>query len=290
MENTPQKTPVEQVDDYKPYDKRRLSYAGTFTNPWKVNSIRAIEWLTGKIRLLTLIRRYEREGVKTGRQFWADCLRIMGIELTTPQAELDLIPREGPIILVANHPRGLVDGLVIAELMARVRDDYKILTRSLLTGIPEIEKYMLPVAFPHEPNAQRLNIEMRKKSMEQLANGGMVMLFPAGSVACSETWFGEAIEAEWNPFTAKMIKRSGATVVPVFFPGRNTRAYQIANRVSTTIRQGLLLHEVVDALNTPQRPVVGAPIGPEELSKWDDNPRGMMAWLREHTLSLAHKG
>lgn len=289
MEETRQQTPAETDPNYKPYDKRRLSYAGTFTNPWKVNAIRTIEWLTGKLTLLRLIRRYEREGVNSGRQFWADCLRIMGIDLQTPQAELDLIPKEGPIILVANHPRGLVDGLVIAELMARVRDDYKILTRSLLTGIPEIEKYMLPVAFPHEPNAQKLNIDMRKKSMEQLAGGGMVMLFPAGSVACSETLFGEAIEAEWNPFTAKMIKRSGATVVPVFFPGRNTRAYQIANLVSTTVRQGLLLHEVVDALNTPQRPVVGEPIGPEKLAEWDGNPRGMMNWLREHTLDLQHR-
>jgi len=289
VEDTRNQMQAELGDDYKPYDKRRLSYAGTFTNPWKVNSIRAIEWMTGKITLLRLIRQYEREGVNAGRQFWADCLRIMGIDLQTPQAELDLIPREGPIILVANHPRGLVDGLVIAELMARVRDDYKILTRSLLTGIPEIERYMLPVAFPHEPNAQRLNIDMRKRSMEHLAQGGMVMLFPAGSVACSETWFGDVIEAEWNPFTAKMIKRSRATVLPVFFPGRNTRAYQIANRVSTTVRQGLLLHEVVDALNTPQRPVVGAPIPPEEMAQWDNNPRGMMTWLREHTLALADK-
>ncbi|MGV6811155.1 MAG: lysophospholipid acyltransferase family protein [Brevirhabdus sp.] len=289
MEDTRLKTQAEAGDDYKPYDKRRLSYAGTFTNPWKVNTIRTIEWLTGKITLLKLIRQYEREGVSSGRQFWADCLRIMGIDLLTPQVELDLIPKQGPVILVANHPRGLVDGLVIAELMSRVRDDYKILTRSLLTGIPEIEKYMLPVAFPHEPNAQRLNIDMRKKSMEQLANGGMVMLFPAGSVACSETWFGDAIEQEWNPFTAKMIKRSGATVVPVYFPGRNTRAYQIANRVSATVRQGLLLHEVVDALNTSQRPVVGEPISPEELAKWDSNPRGMMTWLREHTLEMKNR-
>jgi putative hemolysin len=98
--------------------------------------------------------------------------------------------------------------------------------------------------------------------------------------------FGPVIEAEWNPFTAKLIQRSGAQVVPIFFPGQNSRAYQIANQISVTLRQGLLLHEVVHSLNRPQRPVVGKPITRDEIAAWSDNPRGFVAWLRERTLSL----
>jgi putative hemolysin len=98
--------------------------------------------------------------------------------------------------------------------------------------------------------------------------------------------FGPAIEQEWNPFTAKMIQRSGATVVPIRFSGQNSRVYQIANQISTTLRQGLLLHEVVHALNKPQRPIVGEPIAAEDVERWADNPRGFMAWLRERTLAL----
>ncbi len=274
----------------KPYDGRRLSYAGTFTNPWKAGTIRAIEWLTAKPQLLFLIRKFEAQGVVAGQEFFERALRIMKIELQTPAEQIARIPREGPVVVVANHPHGLTDGLVMAVLVGRVRTDYQILTRSLLTGIPEIEQFMLPVAFPHEENSQRLNIEMRKKAMQQLEKGGVIVLFPAGSVATSEGYFGPAVESEWNPFTAKMILKSGATVLPIYFPGQNTRAYQIANRLSSTLRQSLLLYEVKKSLRRPQAPSIGEPIGRDEIEPWMDNPRAFMAWLRERTLSLRDGG
>lgn len=272
--------------DYVPYKKQKLSYANTFTNPFKVGVIRVMEWFTGKIPLLRLIRQFESEGVVSGQGFFTRCLTLMQIDVLTPAAQIAKIPPTGPMIVVANHPHGLVDGLVLAELIGKVREDYKILTRSLLTGIPEIEQFMLPVAFPHEKNSQRLNINMRKEAMAHLKNGGVIVLFPAGVVASSKTLFGPAVEAEWNPFTAKMIQRSGATVVPIYFPGRNTRTYLIANRISATIRQGLLLHEVVHSLKKPQSPIVGEPIKPDEMDEWSKNPRGFMAWLRDKTLAL----
>jgi len=272
--------------DYVPYKRQKLSYANTFTNPFKVLVIRVMEWMTGKIPLLRLIRQFEREGVVSGQAFFTRALQLMQIDVTTPEDQIAMIPPNGPLIVVANHPHGLVDGLVLAELIGKVREDYKILTRSLLTGIPEIEKFMLPVAFPHEANSQRLNINMRKEAMAHLKNGGVIVLFPAGVVASSETLFGPALEAEWNPFTAKMIQRSGATLVPIFFPGRNSRTYLIANRISATLRQGLLLHEVVHSLKKPQAPIVGKSISPPEMEEWSKNPRGFMAWLRDKTLAL----
>ena len=272
--------------DYVPYKKQRLSYANTFPNPFKSFIIRAMEWFTGKIPLLRLIRKFEKEGVVSGQAFFTRTLQIMQIEVQTPKEQIAKIPSTGPVIIVANHPHGLVDGLVLAELIGKVREDYKILTRSLLTGIPEIEKFMLPVAFPHEENSQRLNINMRKEAMAHLKDAGVIVLFPAGVVAASKTFFGPVIEAEWNPFTAKMILRSGATVVPVYFPGRNSRTYQIANKISATLRQGLLLHEVVHSLKKPQSPIIGEPISPAEIASWSNNPRGFMDWLRGKTLVL----
>ena len=269
-----------------PYDKRRLSYANTFTNPWKANTIRALEWMTGKLPLIRLVRRFEREGVPEGQAFWAQALRIMRIELQTPAEQIARIPREGPVIVVANHPHGLVDGMILAELIGRVRTDYRILTRSLLTGVQEIAEFMIPVPFPHEENAREQSLEMRATAMEHLKRGGVIALFPSGVVASSDSLFGAAIEAVWNPFTAKMIQRSGATVVPIYFPGQNSRAYQIANRLSPTLRQGLLIHEVIHACGRPQRPVVGTPISPEEVRGWSGNQREFVASLRARTLAL----
>ncbi len=122
--------------------------------------------------------------------------------------------------------------------------------------------------------------------MKQLADGGVVVLFPSGVVMRSKTMFGPPVEAEWNLFTAKMIQKSGAVVVPIYFPGSNSRVYHIANKISPTLRQGLLLREVVHSLNKPQKPVVGHAIGREVIEDWAGNPRGFMAWLRQTTLDL----
>lgn len=283
------KSPDAYDPNNAPYDKRKLSYAGTFTNPVQAFLIRAIEWPTGKIRLLRKIRKFERMGPAHGHQFWVQARKLMGIDLQTPAEQIARIPEKGPVIIVANHPHGLVDGMMLAELVGRVRDDYKILTRSLLTGVDEVAQYMLPVPFPHEDDSFQKSLNMRKASMKHLADGGVIVLFPSGSVATSETMFGPAIEGEWNPFTAKMIQRSGATVLPVFFGGQNSRVYQIANRVSATIRQGLLIHEVAHSFNKPQAPIIGHPIPAEEISERASNPREFMAWLRRYTLDLAHR-
>ena len=268
------------------YDMRRLSYAGTFTNPFKAGTIRTIEWLTAKVTLLRLIREFERTGAPVGSPFWPKAIRQMGIRIDTPPEEIARIPRTGPVVVVANHPSGLVDGMIMAEMVNRVRSDFRILTRSLLTGIPEVEEFMIPVPFPHEEDARELGLEMRNRTMAHLRSGGVIILFPAGKVAMSEGWWGPAVEGEWNVFTHKIVAKSGATILPIYFAGQNSRAFQIANQISDTLRQGLLLYEIKRSLFKPQRPVIGEPIPADVLREWDGNPRGFLAWLRQHTLDL----
>ncbi len=268
------------------YSKRRLSYATTFDSPLRAMAIRAVEWLTGKLTLLRLIRRFEKQGAPHGQAFWAAALAHMGIPLCTPAQQIARIPKSGPVVVVANHPHGLVDGMVLAALIGRIRTDYRILARTLLTGVEEVADFMIPVPFQHVEDARAQNLQMRRQAMAHLRAGGVVVLFPAGGVATSRTAFGPVIEAEWSPFTAKLIQRSAATVVPIYFPGQNSRWYHIANRISPILRQGLLIHEVVHSLDTPQAPIVGRAIPPEESRKWDGDSRGYMRWLRARTLAL----
>ena len=273
-------------DPDTPYDRKKLSYANTFTNPVQRNTIKTLELLTGKLRLLRKVRQFEKMGIPVGQPFWKQALDLLGINLLTKQSEISKIPKKGSLVITANHPHGLVDGMVLAELIGKVRTDYKILTRSLLTGVKQIDQFMIPVPFDHEEDALKKSLEMRKSAMDHLENGGVVVIFPSGKVASSETMFGDVIEGDWNPFTAKLIQKSGANVVPIFFPGSNSRIYQIANQISATLRQGLLIYEVVHAMNKPQKPLVGSLIKQDEISPWKSDPRGFMRWLRERTLSM----
>lgn len=293
MTNTKQKVDqiIETVHDADtPYDRRKLSYANTFTNPFQRNTIKTLELLTGKLRLLRKVRQFEKMGIPFGQPFWRQALDLLGIKLLTSKSELSKIPKRGSLIITANHPHGLVDGMVLAELIGKVRTDYKILTRSLLTGVNQIDQFMIPVPFDHEKNALQKSLEMRRRAMEHLENGGVIVLFPSGKVASSETMFGKVVEGDWNPFTAKLIQKSGADVLPVFFPGSNSRIYQIANQISVTLRQGLLIYEVVHAMNKPQKPLIGNIIKQNEISSWKSDPRGFMKWLREKTIELDSNG
>ncbi|HHS94568.1 MAG TPA: acyltransferase, partial [Rhodobacterales bacterium] len=265
------------------YDKRDLTYANSFESSIQSTVIRAIEWLTGKISIIRMVRAFERRGGAEGLAFWAAALEVMGVEITTPAEEFANIPKEGPVVVVANHPHGLVDGMIMAELIARVRGDFGILTREVLTGLDEVaSSFLIPVPFPHDKDAQKKSVEMRARAMERLKDGGLICVFPAGVVATSKTAFGPVEEAEWNVFTAQMIRRSGATVVPVHFRGRNSRWYHISNRISPTLRQAMLLHEVVHVCNRPNGPVIGAPLSAAQMDGLKADPRGWIAWLRQH--------
>jgi putative hemolysin len=270
------------------YDRRTLTYANSFDDPWTGFAIRTVEWFTGKLTILRMVNKFEKTNENhRGQKFWRGALDIMGIKLTTPAEQLANIPKDGPVVVVANHPHGMVDGMIFADLIGRVRLDYRILTRSVLTGLDEAAtSFMIPVPFPHDPEAQRKMVEMRTSAMAHLNDGGVVALFPSGVVMSSDTLFGPPIEREWSLFTAKMIRKSGARVVPIFYPGHNSRWYMIANRLSAILRQGLLLHEIVRSCHKPMAPVVGAPLTDEQMGKLEKDPRGFMAWLREHTLAL----
>lgn len=269
------------------YDLRSLSYANSFDTPWRSSFIRTVEWLTGKLTVVRMIREFEKGAPYDASEFWAACLRVLRIDIKTPQEQLDLIPETGPVVLVANHPHGMVDGMVMAEMIRRRRMDYKILTRSLLTDLDTVaSQFLIPVPFPDQDDAQERMVEMRRAAMEHLKDGGLVALFPSGVVATSDSMFGPVVEKEWNVFTAKMIRMSGATVVPCYFPGANSRMYQMAHQISATLRQSLLIHEIVRSRGKPFKPVIGAPMPLEQLKDRIAQPRRFMAWLRDMTLNL----
>jgi putative hemolysin len=267
--------------------RRQLTWAESFDRPALQKMVQIIEYLSGKHIALRLMREYERRPAPVGSEFWSTVRDVMGIEILTPACQVANIPKHGPLMVVANHPTGPLDGIVLAEIVRRVRDDYKILTRDLMTVMEtDFGEYLIAVPFWHSANALQEGLRMREKAFAHLSAGGALAYFPSGAVATSDGWFGPPVEAKWNVFTAKMIRNSGATVIPVKFHGGPSRIYQIGNKISPVIRQGLLIHEIVRQRGRSQSPIVGTPLQPRDYEKWANKPREFMVWLRNHTLSL----
>jgi putative hemolysin len=266
---------------------RRISYADSAPSLWGRAVIRSVENATGR---LTIVRRawgYEEEIAK-GRDVWEVICGCYGLGIEVIGGRLEDIPAEGPLVLVANHPYGILDGLTFGRILSRARAGrFKMLAHRIFTRSPELARNILPVNFDETKDATRENLATRSEALQWLSQGGAVGIFPGGTVSTSLTPWGRPLDPAWRTFTAKMIARSEATVVPIFFEGQNSRLFQIASHLHYTLRLGLLLREFKTRLDTRARVVVGRPIPRPDLDRFATDPRGMMDFLRQATYDLS---
>ena len=248
----------------------KLSYASAEDPWWKRNLIRFLEFLTGRPKIERLYKEL-REMDLVPNKVWDVALEKLEVSAVYDKRQLDKIPHEGPLVFISNHPFGVLDGLLLGQLVSCVRKEFSVLVHDALTKQDErLDKFLLPVDFRETKEALHTNIETRKKSMETLQAGNALAIFPAGGVSTSPKGFGKAQDLEWKRFTAKLIQRSKATVVPVYFHGQNSRLFQLVSQISQLLRYGLLLHEVRNKMGDQIQVTVGDPIPFEELSEIKD--------------------
>lgn len=266
-----------------------ISYAPSAATRGGRLMIRVMENVTGRLSLIRLAMGYDRE-VAQGRDFWQVICDRYGITVEVIGGTLDSIPREGPIVVVANHPYGVLDGLIMGRILSERRGgDFRVLAHRVFRKAPDLERVILPISFDDTKEAARQNLETRAEALRYLGQGGAIGVFPGGTVSTAERPFAQAMDPGWRTFTAKMIARSDATVVPIFFEGANSRLFQIASHVHSTIRMGMLIREFRRRTGTPVRVVIGAPLPRAEIEALRGDPKALMAHLRRATYSLSPK-
>lgn len=268
-------------------DDLLFSYAEAGDPRLKRGMIRTIEKLTGQPRLKRLYLDHCRNP-QPGESFWSAAVRRLRLDVRIDPDRLAAIPRQGPLVIIANHPYGVLDGLAAGWLAERVRPDFRILTNAVLLRAPEAAPYLLPVDFSGSDDALATNLRSRAAARAHLDNGGCVIVFPAGGISTSPDRLGlkPAVDAPWQPFTAQLIERANATVVPLFFEGQNSRVFQIASHLSLTLRLALIFHEVNSRIGASLKVAVGAPIFWPELARLG-NRQAVMVQLRRRTYALA---
>ena len=248
--------------------------------------IRGIENITGRPRLLRMADGYERE-VAAGRDFWEVMQERYGLRLDFRGAGLANIPREGPLVVVANHPYGILDGLAMGRILSAARGDFRILAHVVFRRAEELRRVILPIDFTETRAAQRANIETRREALDFLGRGGAIGVFPGGTVSTAAKPFSRPMDPPWKPFTARMIAKSGATVVPVFFDGANSRLFQLASHLNYTLRMALLISEFDSRVGEPIRVHVGRPLPADEIRARRGDAPAMMEYLRRETYRLS---
>jgi putative hemolysin len=238
----------------------KLTYASPDDPLPKQLLIRSVERLTGRRRLERIYDTVLKSEADH-RQLWGAALHELRIHVDYDRRQLHKVPAEGPVVLIANHPYGVLDGLIICHFASMIRPDFKILIHKALNREQRVERFMLPIDFAETEEAALTNIESKRRAMETLRAGNAVVIFPAGGISTTVRGpFGYAVDLEWKLFVTKLIQMSAATVVPIYFHGQNSRIFQLASHINLTLRLALIIHEVNRKAGDTIRVSIGDPL------------------------------
>ena len=267
---------------------RDISYAHSAQSKTGRAMIRLIENSTGRRRLIRRAAGYQQD-LAAGGNFWTVMTARYGLTLDVAGGALSNIPAKGPLILIANHPYGILDGLMMGHILAQARGDFRILANQVFQGAAQLNQALLPISFEAGKEALRSNLQTRKTALEYLGQGGAIGIFPGGTVSTGATPLAHPMDPGWRSFTARMIGKSNATVVPVFFDGHSSRLFQIASHLHANLRLGLLIREFRNRVDRPVRVVIGEPIRRDQLEALTGDAKAMMDFLRKATYELSPK-
>ena len=265
---------------------QQISYARSAKTRGGKTLIRLMENATGRIGLIRRGEGYENE-IAEGRDFWDVMVSRFGLSLDVVAGSLDSIPRTGPLVVIANHPYGILDGLIMGHILAKRRGDFRILAHSIFRNAPALDKVIVPINFDGTSEAVQQNIAARRETLGYLGQGGAIGIFPGGTVSTALTPFARPLDPGWRSFTARMIAKSGATVLPIYFDGHNSRLFQLASHLHYTLRMGLLLREFRCRVDRPVRLSIGAPLSHHDIALRSTDPRALMDFLRKSTYDLS---
>ncbi|EFO30585.1 phospholipid/glycerol acyltransferase [Roseibium sp. TrichSKD4] len=257
-------------------DQAEFSYANP-DHPWhKRLLIRTIEGISGRRKLMSVYEIWRDSMVGTSDYIWSDLLSLIKIDVSVSGGEWP--PKnlpEGPLVIVANHPYGIGDGLAILSLAEQLGHPFKIMINNELLKVPEVRPYSLPVDFEETKEALKTNMATRKEALKLLAEGTTIIVFPGGGVATAPKPFARAEEFPWKTFTAKLIRSSKVTVLPIYFEGQNSWLFHWVSGFSLTLRLALLVREFRRIVGKAITARAGALIPYETLSGFKDQKEVM---------------
>ena len=258
-----------------------FSFANGEMGPVASGFIRTLEKVTGQPKIKKLYVDYIDDN-RPNELFWTDALQRLNISLELSIDGNFSIPKTGRVLIIANHPYGVVDGLVLCSLVSKVRQDYRIITHQVLRQAPAVMDKILPIDFAETDYALATNLETRKQATNHLKDDGVVIIFPAGGISLAPNFVGKAFDTEWKSFAARLATMKDTTTLPFYFHGRNSIVYQVARRVSMTLGYSLMFREICKQMDKNIQVTLRQPILSSELNAFA-NRNDVTDFLRKRT-------
>jgi len=249
-------------------DEPRITYVQP-EDPWLTRQIiSTIEGLFGRKQIEDIYHDL-KIGPFDVQHFFAQAFEKTNIQRRYDVTKLRKIPATGSLVFVANHPFGIIDGMALCDMALQTRGDFRILINSLLCQDKDLAPYFLPIDFSPTKEALKNNIRVKQVAQDCLQNNIPILIFPSGFVStANRRGFGDVVDAPWTTFAAKLIRDAQASVVPVYFPGQNRRAFHLASHIAEPLRMALLLSEARNRFNKPLEAIIGDTLAWNELNRF----------------------
>src|ERR1700712_4243350 len=221
---------------------------------------------------------------KQGIEFIDAILAGCGIEIEFDERDLRHIPKTGSFIAIANHPYGGIEGLVLLKMLLTVRPDAKLMANFLLKKIPNLSDYFIAVN-PFENVEHSSSISGLKNTLELLANGTPIGIFPAGEVSTYKVDKKEVTDRLWHPVVGKIIAKSKVPVVPVYFHGNNGLLFNLLSLIHPALRTAKLPSELFNKQGHTIKLRIGKPIDVKDFPEYKDASK-LLSYLRAKTYAL----
>jgi putative hemolysin len=215
-------------------------------------------------------------------------LTEMRVGLRFDAADQQRIPASGPVVVVANHPYGMLDGAILTVLLTRVRPDVKVLTNFLLGDVPELQQHCIFVDPFHTDRSVESNRQALRQALAWLHRGGMLAIFPAGEVSQWQMPAAQIADPEWNDTAVRLIRKSGASALPVYFCGHNSVGFQLLGMIHPKLRSAFLLQEFLQQEGKTVEVRAGSVIAPDAMTAIATD-REATEYLRWRTYLLARR-
>ncbi|MEP3200043.1 MAG: lysophospholipid acyltransferase family protein [Lentilitoribacter sp.] len=195
----------------------------------------------------------------------------LNIDLKVSGEPASSIPESGPVILMGNHPYGLLDGMVMDCILTEIRTDSVLMGFYALGQIPEYTDRLILVDPLKKRSRQSLNIKSWRQAFRLMSGGGALIVFPAGSVSHFQWKKKSVADPEWNAHIATLARKTGATVLPVYLHGHNGWLFQLCGMISPKLQNLFIFKEFPKMKNRQLEVTLGKAMPPEAWSDIDDD-------------------
>jgi putative hemolysin len=228
-----------------------------------------VGWLSKMTKMEEVNQIYHDLFSYKGFDFIDALLNRLNVSIQLNQKGLDAIPKEGPCVVICNHPFGAMDGVSILRILKDVRPDVKVMANFLLKEIKPIESFFLDVN-PFENITSKSSLSGIKHCLQHVQSGGCLVIFPAGEVSSFQLDAKSVVDGKWSQSVFKLIQKTQATIVPIFYDGRNSNLFLFLSWIHPYLRTMALPSEMLKKKNGNISAVIGKPILYEDWKVIDD--------------------